>query len=337
MKKTRIMNKTYSVIFALLISLCTLSCNNQPKLDLKLSSKFDGQGVELISLLDSTIIASGVLNEGEAILLPQIDMPQFTTVVIDGRIRGYYISEPGDAFMIDSISSAMGTPLNDRFTLLLNQLDSVEQYDDMNMYLDFVEKTYNENKVNPIGSYFGIEWLKYAEPEKVDSMLAEAPLLLRESPKAEYYKNFARLRALTSPGQPYVDIEGENEDGTKIYLSEYIPEGKYVLLDFWASWCPYCIKELPEMTGLYNKWKGQGLEIVGVAVRDLPDDTKGAISKHGISWPVIYNTQRNAYNAYGFSGIPHHVLIGPDGKIISRGENVAKIDERLQEIIQIQE
>lgn len=313
------------------MAIASVSCSDKPKLEMSLSSKFDDRKIEIISLLDSTILATAVVEDGKALLLPQMELPQFTSVLIDGKVRAYYISEPGNAFLNDSISAAYGTPLNDKFSVLLQQLDSIEQSDDMDLYLDFVEDAYNDNKDNPIGSYFGIEWLKYADPLKVDSMLTAAPLSLRESPRADHYRNFARLRAATSVGQQFVDIEGEDTDGNAVKMSDYIKPGQYTLIDFWASWCPYCIRELPQMSDLYEEYSGNGFEIIGVAVRDIPADTKDAVAKHAIKWPVIFNTQRKPYDVYGFSGIPHHILIGPDGTIISRGENIEKIAQRIHE------
>ena len=67
---------------------------------------------------------------------------------------------------------------------------------------------------------------------------------------------------------------------------------------------------------------------MGVAVRDKTDDTAAMVAKHELTWPVIYNTQRVPYDIYGFSGIPHHMLIDPDGVIVSRGESVAQIRAR---------
>ncbi len=154
---------------------------------------------------------------------------------------------------------------------------------------------------------------------------------MKESPKAKYYRKFAALRAATAPGQPIVDFEGEKADGTPTNFTSFVKPGAYTLVDFWASWCPYCIKELPEITALYDRWKDNGLEIVGVAVRDTPDDSKAAVKKHNITWPVIYNTQRKPYDIYGFSGIPHHILVGPDGKIVSRDESISQIEARLKE------
>lgn len=306
--------------------------DKKPQLNISLSDKFEGQEVELINFLDSTQIATGTITDGKLTIDPATNGEVFTSVLIDGRTRAFYITQPGIAQVNDSSSSAFGTPLNDKFGVLLTTLDSIENLDDMPLYLDFVEKSYNENKDNPIGSYFGIEWLKYADLAQADSMLAVAPKALKDSPKARHYLNFAKLRAATAPGQPFVDFEGETADGKKVNFSQYIKPGTYTLVDFWASWCPYCIKELPEMTEFYSRWKDKGLEIVGVAVRDTPDDTKGAVKKHNISWPVVYNTQRTPYNIYGFSGIPHHILVGPDGKIISRDESISQIEKRLQSL-----
>jgi len=66
-----------------------------------------------------------------------------------------------------------------------------------------------------------------------------------------------------------------------------------------------------------------------VAVRDLPEDTRAMVEKQEIVWPVLYNTERVPYDIYGFSGIPHHILVAPDGTIVSRGESAAQLRDRL--------
>lgn len=313
-------------------TLLIASCSQQPSLDLTLSDRFEGQNVELINFLDSTSLASATVTDGKATIIAPEGEPIFAAVLIDGRTRAFYITEPGAAQVNDSTGYAKGTPLNDKFSTLLATLDSIENLDDMPAYIDFVEKAYNDNKDTPLASYFGMEWIKYADLAQVDSILADAPEALRNSPKTRHYRNFAQLRDNTAPGKQYVDFEGETEDGKPAALSAYIEPGTYTLVDFWASWCPYCIKEIPQLIALQEKMKEKKLRIVGVAVRDVPDDSKAAIKKHGISWPVMFNTQRRPYDIYGFSGIPHHLLIGPDGKIISRGETVAQIEARLNNL-----
>lgn len=308
------------------------ACSKNPRLDISMSEKFEGQTVELINFLDSTSIATAVIENGNAVIeLPEGE-PVFSALLIDGRTRAFYITESGTAFVNDSTNAAVGTPLNDKFAALLTTLDSIEDLDDTPAYVDFARTAYNDNSGNPLGSYFGIEWIRYADRQTSDSLLATAPDGIKNSPKTQRYLQLASLRDATAPGKTYTDLDGEDADGNPVMLSAYVKPGNYNIVDFWASWCPYCIKEIPELIALYNDFAPLGLQIVGVAVRDSPEDSKAAINKHNIVWPVVFNTQRRPYDVYGFSGIPHHLLIGPDGTIISRGENVAQIRKRLEDL-----
>ena len=112
-----------------------------------------------------------------------------------------------------------------------------------------------------------------------------------------------------------------------------ITPGKYVLVDFWASWCPYCIKELPQLKELNDKYASRGLQLIGVAVRDEEADTRAMVEKKQIPWAVMYNAKRIPYDIYGIAGIPHHILISPDGVIVSRGESAKQLDARLEKLL----
>ncbi len=98
-------------------------------------------------------------------------------------------------------------------------------------------------------------------------------------------------------------------------------------------WCPYCIKEIPQLKEIHEKYSGKGVDIVGIAVRDKTEDTEASVAKHSIPWKVMYNAQRVPYDIYGFTGIPHLMLIGPDGRIIARGESAAQTAARLSALL----
>lgn len=335
--KISLKNISYSIgIFALCASLC--GCHHaKSELEINLPDKFEGKNVEFITFADSTLVADGMVNDGKLkIELEENDsirFPLFTQVIVDGRVRAFYIFEEGKASLADSMNVASGTPLNDEFAVLLNKLDSVEDIDDIQLYIDYAEELYNSHKESPYRDYFGIEWLKYANPERVDSFMNCAPTNFRGTKRARYYENFARLRAQTAPGNKYIDFTGEDANGRMQTLSSMIVPGKLTILDFWASWCPYCIKELPELQSLYNDYKEKGVEIIGIAVRDKPEDTKAMVDKKELPWKIMYNAQRTPYDIYGFSGIPHHILLDGNGVIISRGENVSQIKERLYNLL----
>lgn len=302
------------------------------RINLEFPDDFNEKRVELIGFEDSTVIAGTSISEGRASFIlsgDSLQLPLLAQIMVEGRVKGYYIIEPGTAVWCDTLSVAKGTELNDRFAGMLSELDAAEEAEDFEALANFAEQRYNENKDNVTGSFFGVEWLKWADPLKVDSLISEAPENFKHSKRAERYIKYARLRAKTSPGQKYSDFTGETSEGASVSLSDFVEPGKLTLVDFMASWCPYCIKDMPKLNKIREEWSDKGLRLVSVAVRDTPEATSEAVKRHGISWDVMYNTQKKPYEVYGFSGIPHYMLIGPDGKILARSGNLEDIKKTL--------
>ena len=321
----------------LLSSPILLSCQKQESsLEARFPDKFEGKTVEMVSFRDSAVLQTGVVKDGR-ILFDNTsllgDEPRLVELTIDGRVKAFAVIEPGAAKLADSLHVATGTPLNDRFSALMSQLDSVENLDDMNAYVNFADAKFDENKDNPLGAYFGMEVIKFAEPARVDSFLKIAPKAIAESKKAQRFIRFANLRKATSPGNRYVDFSAVGKDGKDVRFSSFIVPGHYTVVDFWASWCPYCIKEIPQLKEIHEKYSGKGVDIVGIAVRDKTEDTEASVAKHSSPWKVMYNAQRVPYDIYGFTGIPHLMLIGPDGRIIARGESAAQTAARLSALL----
>ncbi len=126
-------------------------------------------------------------------------------------------------------------------------------------------------------------------------------------------KAIASAKKATAEGQPFTDFE---VDGVK--FSDFIGKGKYVLVDFWASWCGPCKQELPNIASVYEKYAGDDFDVLSVAVWDKPEDTVAAAEELGIVWSQMINAQEIPTDAYGIEGIPHIILFGPDGTILKR-------------------
>ena len=127
--------------------------------------------------------------------------------------------------------------------------------------------------------------------------------------------------AATQAGNMFVDFSGLTVDGKPLRLSDYVGKGKYVLVDFWASWCAPCKGEIPNLIELQNKFGGEKFTVLGVNVWDEEDKFKAALTEEGITYPQIYIPRDNKDNAtylYGIQGIPQIILFGPDGTIIKR-------------------
>jgi peroxiredoxin len=112
--------------------------------------------------------------------------------------------------------------------------------------------------------------------------------------------------------------------------------GKVVLVDFWASWCAPCRKEMPNVKRAYEKYKNKGFEILGVSLDKEREAWIEAISKDGMTWPQVSDLkfwQSEACQVYAVQSIPYTVLIDKDGKIIATDLRGADLDKKLAEVL----
>ncbi len=122
-------------------------------------------------------------------------------------------------------------------------------------------------------------------------------------------------------GQIAPEFDLPNANNTELLGPEDY-KGKYLLVDFWASWCPPCRKAIPHLKDLYTEFKDKNFDILGVSVDRDAKAWKKALAQENMPWEQVHVTSNDMQEisaAYNFNTIPHLVLIGPDGKIIARG------------------
>lgn len=168
-----------------------------------------------------------------------------------------------------------------------------------------------------------------ADMEKAKNMLSETirngrmkdlyePVFEQVKKQKEMEEKSAKLQAagVEAPDFTLKDIEGND-----FTLSSL--RGKYVILDFWGSWCGWCIKGMPQMKEYYKKYAGK-FEIVGVDCNDTDQKWKDAVKKHELPWKHVYNPRANSeeeqaksvLGKYGITGFPTKIIISPEGKIV---------------------
>ena len=162
-----------------------------------------------------------------------------------------------------------------------------------------------------------------ARKEKSDMHIVEALITAKRQAKK------------TEEGMPFIDvtIEKGSINGETVSLSDYIGKGKYVLVDFWASWCGPCIKEIPVIAEVYNKYKSDKFEVVSIAVRDKRSEILKDIKKYEMMWPQIIDLHELSSITYGVNGIPHIILFAPDGTILSRGLRGDELKAKVAELM----
>jgi thiol-disulfide isomerase/thioredoxin len=142
---------------------------------------------------------------------------------------------------------------------------------------------------------------------------------------------------LTAIGTSFQDIVALSPQGKETKLSDYAGKGKYVLLDFWASWCSPCRKEMPLLVELYKTYKDKNFEIVGYSLDKDVESWKKGIEDLQITWPQLSDTaywQSLPVQTYNINGIPSTVLIDPQGIIIAKDLRGEKLAQKLQELLQ---
>jgi peroxiredoxin len=149
-------------------------------------------------------------------------------------------------------------------------------------------------------------------PDKARALAKE----LIDSSAAEQYKTWVKgfLNRLDSAGRP-VSLEFTSLDGREVDLAKL--KGKVVLVDFWATDCSFCVKELPRVKAAYDQFHGMGLEVIGISCDTDREKLSRYIQEKGLPWPQYFDgksqTENKIAQAFGVDGIPHMFLVDKKG------------------------
>jgi thiol-disulfide isomerase/thioredoxin len=291
------------------------------------------------------VIANTTVKDGAFEFHPDISSPTHVYLYVTNKKQlKDFILEPGTILVeVDADDEedyrygAQGTPSNDierKFRALADNGDDVSAKAIMDSILG-TEQTgalaldFAHNICDSTAQMLGV--LDRLTPE-----LANLDFV------AEFREDLMR-RLKTEAGGMYIDMEYPDVNGKPISLSSVVnnPNNRYVLVDFWATWCSSCVAKIPELAELYAKYHEKGLELYGISLDVYPEEWENYVKARNFAWVNVCEgcgggkKNSKVWYDYSLSGIPTTVLIDcQTGIIIARDKKTDELDVMLDELLQ---
>lgn len=303
------------------------------------------------------VIDSAKVTKGDFVFKGKAEQPEVVYLSTDKQQPFVHFFLENGRISVDGALSApadiavLGTPSNDIQRAFDEKIAALEEEfakAGNDMQRDSLRKEYSKlmsdavemNRDNIYGvTTFLNNAYAFLSPEEVMEQIALFPAEWQQRRELTELREATERKLRVSAGHPYIDIAAKNADGSEVSLKSVVENrrNKYVLLDFWASWCGPCMGEVPYLKQTYDEFHGKGFEIFGYSYDNSRDSWLGAIENNKMNWIHVSSLdgfENQSAKDYAIKGIPANFLIDHEGKIVAknlRGEELqAKIAELLK-------
>ena len=201
---------------------------------------------------------------------------------------------------------------------------------------DLIYNTIDANITNPVGIHLWPGNSYSMELEQLQALAAKVPAEYKSNERIAKLLKRIEVLAKTAVGQKFTDFTLPSPEGNPVKLSDIIAKNKYTLIDFWASWCGPCRREMPNVVAAYKEYNKKGFGIVGVSLDSDAEAWKKAIKDMGMTWDHMSDVKGwecEGAALYGVNSIPATVLVAQDGTIVERNLRGEAIKEKLAELL----
>jgi peroxiredoxin len=364
-----------TIVSVLLVSIIFAGCSEMLKhkntftINGKLSGEYTGK-IHLLKResgtwvkLDSAAVSNGSFNFKGEIAYPEL----YYLSLDDDNKYGSFFVEPAEIEVTVSIEdfqhlavagSASQTEFekykadmksfDDRMDIALEQIKKAknegnaenekkwgDEYDKTDLEIkQFLIDNARNNMGSVVAAYGILNNIYYFDEKDLEPLVTGFKPAIQGSPYVSQLTERLTILKKVAVGQPATDFSMADTTGTPVTLSSLY--GKYLLIDFWASWCGPCRRENPNVVSVYNDFKNKGFYILGVSLDKDKGKWLGAVKDDGLSWQHVSDLQgwnNAAGKMYGINSIPANVLLDPSGTIIARNLRGEDLRNKLEELI----
>ena len=328
----------------------------------------NGKKVYLLDRLTKKTIDSMVVANGQFSFTGTADKDALVALKTqNGNLEIEFFNDGTPVIINFNDSTLKGSPMNERLAKLNHEMEiplrkfeaktanmteaemgahGEELMNELNEVIDgmqaFANKVFKEERNSLIPVAFSQLYLLDNGVEAYDELVKEG-VVFASHPYLKKMRD--EIEEMTKPkdgektafiGQQFIDLEMADPDGKMHKVSELVGGGKYVLVDFWASWCGPCRAEMPNVLEAYNNFHDKGFEVIGVSFDQKKEAWVKAIGQLKMPWLQISDLKGwkcAAAPIYKVDAIPDNILIDPQGKIIDRGLRGKLLHRRLERLL----
>ena len=323
------------ILFALSILVMVFSCNKQVcTINGTITDTVDS--VRLVHITEGELDVAAV-KDGKFTLQCPID-PEFTVSILRGDDYDPIVLVPDSkkitVSMKDNVPVVMGSPLSEELQALqqwcMTTFFAAPNAETMKQIAEHCREVYLQHKDDAIAPQAMTFLIDQLDKNDFIALYEQGGKAVKAD--AELGGYYEHLKSL--PEESVIMLL-ENDEILQVQgvFEDYVGQGKYTLVDFWASWCGPCRAETPNMVAVFEKYRDKGLIVIGVPVNDKLDATKKALKDLGIHYPQVLDPSLRLAEQFGIVGIPHIILFDPEGNIIAEDLRGAKIEEAVSKVL----